>query len=154
MKKIAVVLVLGTALLATAPGFGQRGMMRGRGAMMGVSVVRHRFVMQQGVDPAYAAKRNPLKADAETIARGKKLYEQYCALCHGAAGHGDGEAGKNLVPPPSNVASAVHMPVATDGFLYWTIAEGGVPVKSAMPPFKDGLKADEIWTIITYLRSL
>jgi mono/diheme cytochrome c family protein len=154
MKTLILGLALSATLLASAPGFSQMGMMRGRGAMMGVSAVRHQFVMRQGLDPAYATRRNPLKANAGNVEAGKKLYGQYCALCHGANGRGDGEAGKALVPPPSNIANAVRMPVATDGFLYWTIAEGGTPVKSAMPPFKTALKEDEIWKVIIYLRTL
>lgn len=46
------------------------------------------------------------------------------------------------------------MPMATDGYLFWTIAEGGAPVGSAMPAFKQTLKEDDIWKIITYLRTL
>jgi mono/diheme cytochrome c family protein len=46
------------------------------------------------------------------------------------------------------------MPMATDGYLSWTIAEGGVPLQTAMPPFKSILKEDDIWKIIIYLRQL
>jgi mono/diheme cytochrome c family protein len=49
---------------------------------------------------------------------------------------------------------AAKMPIATDAYLYWTIAEGGVPVESAMPPFKAALGEGEIWDIIGYLRQL
>jgi mono/diheme cytochrome c family protein len=46
------------------------------------------------------------------------------------------------------------MPMASDGYLYWTIAEGGVSLKTAMPPFKGALKPDQIWQIILYLRQI
>ena len=46
------------------------------------------------------------------------------------------------------------MPIATDGYLYWTIAEGGTPLGTAMPPFKNVLKDAEIWKVISYLREL
>lgn len=46
------------------------------------------------------------------------------------------------------------MPMASDGYLLWTISEGGVPVGTAMPPFKGALKEDDIWAIITYVRGL
>jgi mono/diheme cytochrome c family protein len=46
------------------------------------------------------------------------------------------------------------MPMASDSYLFWTISEGGAPVGSAMPPFKQTLTDDEIWKIITYVRTL
>jgi mono/diheme cytochrome c family protein len=46
------------------------------------------------------------------------------------------------------------MPMASDGYLYWTIAEGGEPVGSAMPAFGDALSEDEIWQIVAYLRQM
>ena len=45
-------------------------------------------------------------------------------------------------------------PIATDGFYEWTISEGGVPLRSAMPPFKNVLKQEDVWKIVLYLRSL
>ena len=140
------------ALLLSASASGQMmGMMHG-GSMMGTSTVRHQFVMRNGVDPSYANKSNPLKHTPKNIEDGKRLYEQNCAICHGPTGLGDGQAGKGLTPPPSNIAAFGKTPMATDGYLYWTIAEGGVPLGTAMPPFKSNLKADEIWKIVIYLR--
>ncbi|MGA7595258.1 MAG: cytochrome c, partial [Gallionella sp.] len=134
------------ALLLSAPVSGQMmgqttGMMEG-GGMMGMSRVRHQYVMRNGVDPNYATKTNPLKHTTRYIGDGKRLYEQNCALCHGPTGSGDGEAGKNLSPPPANIAAFSKTRLATDGYLYWSIAEGGVPFATGMPPFKDSLKED------------
>lgn len=42
--------------------------------------------------------------------------------------------------------------MAGDEYLYWTIAEGGEPLNTAMPAFKRMLEQDEIWRIIVYLR--
>jgi mono/diheme cytochrome c family protein len=86
--------------------------------------------------------------------KGKALYQTNCATCHGASGVGDGVAGTNLNPRPADIARFSKMPMASDSYLYWTIAEGGAPVKSAMPPFKAQLEELEIWQIITYLRNL
>lgn len=121
---------------------------------MNMSMIRHHFVMRNGVDPEYASKVNPLERNAENIAAGKKLYEMNCALCHGVTGLGDGEAGKDLKPPPANIAMFIKMHDVPDGYLYWTIAEGGIPLQSAMPPFKDVMKEHEIWKTIIFLREL
>lgn len=121
---------------------------------MGMSTIRHQFVMRNGIDPKYASKVNPLADAAENFKAGQKLYEQNCSACHGPTGLGDGPAGRDLNPPPANIAAAAKMPMASDGYLYWTIAEGGVPVQTAMPPFKNTLKPDDIWKIAIFLRGL
>ena len=49
------------------------------------------------IDPATVMTPNPA-----LMARGKALYAQTCATCHGAEGKGDGAAGKGLNPKPRN----------------------------------------------------
>ena len=136
---LILITILGTFLLS----FEADSQMRGKGTM-NVSMIRHHFVMRNGVDPTYVSKVNPLERNAGNIAAGKKSYEKSCALCHGMTGLGDGEAGKELSPPPSNIAMFIRMHKVPDGYLYWTIAEGGVPFQTAMPPFKNIMKEDEI----------
>ena len=130
------------------------GMMRGQGMGMGGSRVRHRYFMQNGLGPEYAGKTNPLPATAENVSAGKALYGQYCTACHGVEGHGDGAAAASLVPPPSDLARMVKMPIASDDFLYWSIAEGGAQFNTAMPAMKGSLKEADIWKVILYLRNL
>lgn len=154
MKNHFTLITLWAAAFLAVPAYGQMmGMMRG-GGMMNMSMLRAQYVRQHGVDAAYASKRNPLKHSVGNIEDGKRLYEQNCALCHGATGLGDGEAGKSLNPPPANIAAIGRRPIASDGYVYWAIAEGGVPLGTAMPPFKGTLKEDEIWKIMVYLSAL
>jgi len=135
--------------LLSFPAFAQMGMMHD-----GMSQRRHQFVMTRGIDSHYTNKQNPLAGTANNIAAGKKFYDQNCAACHGKTGIGDGEAGRGLNPRPANIAGFSKMPMATDGYLFWTIAEGGVPIGTAMPPFKSALKDNDVWKIILYMRSL
>ena len=151
MKKILYGIVVSGSLFLPTYGYGQMGMMEGT---MNMSMVRHHFVMQNGVDPNYVSKVNPLERNAENIAAGTKLYEKSCALCHGMTGLGDGEGGKDLKPPPANIAMFIRMHNVPDGYLYWTIAEGGIPLQTAMPPFKAVMQKNEIWKIIIFLREL
>ncbi|HZE21492.1 MAG TPA: cytochrome c [Desulfobaccales bacterium] len=153
MKKFFTGLAVLGALLLAAQVYGQMGMM-GRGGMMGMSGIRHRYVMEHGINPKYASKINPLPMTAMTIKAGEGLYEQNCARCHGPTGLGNGPDGRTLNPPPSNLVALSRMPMATDGYLYWTIAEGGVPLGTAMPAYKGVLNENQIWEIITYLRTL
>lgn len=40
-----------------------------------------------------------------------------------------------------------------DEYLFWTISEGGAPVGSAMPAFKEMLTEEEIWKIVVAMRA-
>jgi mono/diheme cytochrome c family protein len=159
MKRLFAVTAVWGALLLAAPVSGQMGMrgqggMMGGGGMMGTSMVRHRYAMMNGIDPKYANLVNPLAATAENIAAGAKLYGPNCATCHGATGRGDGTLGQKLNPPPTDLAALSRMPIATDAYLDWSIADGGVPLGTAMPAFKGSLSQKQIWEIIIFLRTL
>lgn len=122
--------------------------------MSNVSFARHRYVMANGIDPAYAGARDPLPPTKENFAAGKRIFEQACAACHGSEGRGDGPAAKGLTPPPADLAAAMRMPMTSDAYLHWTISEGGAPVKSAMPPFKASIAGVDLWRLVLYLRTL
>ena len=130
------------------------GMMgRGMGGMAG-SMPRHRQAMMSGVPAPYDDLTNPLPRTRETLDRGAIVYAENCASCHGLTGLGDGEAGRDLSPPPGNLAWLSRMPmVRWDPFMYWAIAEGGVQFGTAMPAFKDTLSSDDIWAVIAYVQA-
>ncbi len=133
-----------------------KGMMRrhkGMGRHQG-NRIRHRVIMMgAGLPVAYREIANPLPASAENRKAGKALYTEQCVSCHGVSGKGDGLAGKELDPKPANIAFVMDKPIATDGFLFWAISDGGVDLKTAMPAFKDVLDEKERWQIIHYLRT-
>jgi mono/diheme cytochrome c family protein len=60
-----------------------------------------------------------LVVPAETLNHGQKLYNRYCASCHGYEGGGDGPAARNLTPKPRDFRAA--------DFLYTTTGEGNLP---------------------------
>ncbi|MYL24338.1 c-type cytochrome [Halomonas alkaliantarctica] len=101
---------------------------------------RHRHAMRLGIKAAYADKSSPLNRTPQVLETGGQLYMTHCASCHGESGRGDGPVANSLDTQPTNIAAFSRMPLASDAYLYWTLAEGGNPLDSAMPAFQDVLK--------------
>lgn len=81
---------------------------------------------------------------------GKVLYERHCAGCHGTAGDGLGSDIKDLIVPPVNFRSAKSR-IKTDMELYLSIKHG--VLFSPMHGWADRLSDQEIWDILSYIRS-
>jgi mono/diheme cytochrome c family protein len=130
------------------------GMMgRGMEGMAG-SMPRHQATMS-GVPAPYDGLTNPLPRTRETLDRGAIVYAENCASCHGPTGRGDGEAGRDLSPPPGNLAWLSQMPmVRWDPFMFWAVNEGGASFGTAMPAFKDTLSSEDIWAVIAYVQAV
>ena len=94
------------------------------------------------------AKKNPLPADAKTIAQGKKVADINCVSCHGAGGKGDGVAAAALSPRPADWTSA-KVQSESDGEIFWKISTG----RGAMPSWKH-LSENDRWALVRYIRSL
>jgi mono/diheme cytochrome c family protein len=92
-------------------------------------------------------------ADAE---QGKKLYEQFCATCHGQSGKGDGAAAAALNPKPRDHTDKEYMSKLSDDDMLKVIKNGGASVGKSplMPPWGASLKDDQIQDIIAYVRTL
>jgi cytochrome c oxidase cbb3-type subunit 3 len=86
--------------------------------------------------------RNPFAGEPKAITQGAVLFRQECVFCHGVAARG-GMRGPDLT-------AGTWSHGGSDADLAGTISTG-VP-GTAMPPNK--LTTDEIWQIVTYLRSL
>ena len=98
--------------------------------------------------PASAKKvKNPIKPTEASIQKGKGIYEQKCAACHGATGEGNGPAGAALTPKPANLRESLAEKM-TDGDFFWMISTGRGP----MPSFAKQLTKKERWEVINYIR--
>jgi mono/diheme cytochrome c family protein len=93
-------------------------------------------------------KKNPLPADAQTIAQGKKVADVNCVSCHGAKGKGDGAAAVALNPKPADWTSA-KVQAESDGEIFWKISTG----RGAMPAW-NFLPERDRWALVRYIRSL
>ncbi|MGE8188074.1 FTR1 family protein [Pseudomonas sp. NPDC086278] len=84
-------------------------------------------------------------------ARGAPLYAQQCSVCHGDAGAGDGPAGVDMTPPPSDLRDAARMGRLSLYALYNTL---GMGIEGTdMPAFADQLDDRQRWDLATYIAS-
>lgn len=118
-----------------------------------VRLLRHTTFVQYGVPKAYVGKQSTLPKTTETVAAGRKIYVDNCAVCHGPKGLGNGEAANSLSPSPALLAYMIRRPISVDEYLLWTISEGGAQFGSKMPAFKDTLSEDDIWRVVTFMRA-
>jgi mono/diheme cytochrome c family protein len=100
------------------------------------------------VPAEYAGKTNPYGIDA--AAQGAKEFQTNCEMCHGPQGHGDGPAGQSLEPRPKNLA--VLQKNVGDDYLFWRISEG--KPGTSMVAWKGTLDTDQIWQIVSFIRTL
>jgi mono/diheme cytochrome c family protein len=102
--------------------------------------------------PEAKALKNPIPRSPESEARGKYVFEIYCAVCHGK----DGMANLAALPVAKRMAESgapplplVGVPNYTDGFLFTKIRYG----KPLMPGYPQIPPTDR-WHVVNYLRTL
>ena len=90
---------------------------------------------------------NPVPADEKSVAKGAKLYEIYCAACHGKSGTGDGNVGAKLILRPFDLTTE-SLAAKPDGHIFGMMTFGG----AIMPPYANDLSATERWHVVNYVR--
>jgi len=103
----------------------------------------------------------PAEVSAEALNHGLKLFNRYCASCHGYDGGGAGPAARNLDPKPRDFraaqflylsagASAGDGDLPTDGDLKATIRNG---VTSRGMPAWGGLRDEDLDALVSYIKT-
>ena len=102
------------------------------------------FYLGRGILPAQdrASDTNPMANNRDALAAGRKLYDQTCQTCHGGEGRGDRG-------PSLSTGKFPHG--SDDGDIFRNIRNG--IAGSGMPAFSI-LTADQIWQVVSYIRSL
>lgn len=130
-----------------------------RGTRMGyeLSPEQMQAALLRGMGEKAQVVVEPYKALISTpaaIQRGKVLYIEKCALCHGENGDGQGVAGKALEPPPRNFISK------TEKWTYGTELKEvfkGISLGSpgtGMVGYKTTLSFEERWALVHYIATL
>ncbi len=93
-----------------------------------------------------------IPAQTPSLARGRAIYVAQCALCHGAAGHGDGPASAGLTPAPSRLASGALFRETSPLDFYRRVTVG--VAGTAMAGFETSLAASDRWAVALYASTL
>ena len=92
---------------------------------------------------------------AGDAAKGKEVYNNTCATCHGPTGKGDGVAAAALEPKPRDLSDAAYVSTLTDDHLLKVISQGGASVGMSplMPAWEGILKPEDITNVVAYIRA-
>ncbi len=88
-----------------------------------------------------ASLKNPFAGDRSAVISGKQIFLKNCAVCHGSDARG--KIGPNLTDKEWKYGSS-------DGEMFTTISFGR---PGGMPNWETQLGKDNIWKVITYLRT-
>ena len=102
------------------------------------------------VAPPIETVTNPMEGDADSINRGKALYDRNCTTCHGLSGNGQGPAAHGIGTYPRELYVWNNAPTSADGYLYWFITNG----RNEMPPWGLVLSENERWDLINYIKTM
>jgi mono/diheme cytochrome c family protein len=91
---------------------------------------------------------NPFQPTAENLARGQQVYMNYCAVCHGTSGAGDGPVIPKYPNPPNY--NSDKSKALSDGAMFHVITLG----RKDMPSHAAQVKAEDRWKAILYIRKL
>jgi mono/diheme cytochrome c family protein len=106
-----------------------------------------------GPGPEEAARagrelKNPFEQTEETLARGQQVYSNYCAVCHGGSGAGDGPMIPRYPNPPS--FKTEQSKSLAEGAMFHVITIG----RNNMPSHASQVSAEDRWKVIRYIRKL
>lgn len=113
------------------------------------------------VDPEIANRLvNPRTRTAESFNNGQRVYETFCAVCHGTAGGGNGPiSATNGQDPPGPFPG---IPALTDdfrrglsdGWIYGVVVNAQDMGKGLMPRYGDKVHGTDRWDVVNYVRQL
>jgi len=104
--------------------------------------------LAEHVPPGWRNLADPYPTTEAGLARGHKIYQEFCIGCHGPIGDGMGPAQPYIYPPPLNFTILKGREIS-GGILYYQIMNG--ITGTAMPYFKRELESQKIWEVGNYV---
>lgn len=108
-----------------------------------VEALRDRIRAVTGVSEEIFAEEPP------SASRGRALFADHCATCHGPAADGRGPSAEGLEPPPADFTDPDFMRAETPLDFYHVIAMGRR--NAAMPAWEEVLSRQDRWDLVSYL---
>ncbi|NJO82046.1 MAG: cytochrome c [Blastochloris sp.] len=116
-------------------------------------------ILRSAPEPVTQSRANPF--DAQLVAQGQIVYDQYCASCHGANLEGQPNWKRELpeggrpAPPHDETGHTWHH---ADALLFEIVERGPAAFTAPgyvyrMPAFGEVLSDDEIWAVLAYIKS-
>lgn len=143
--KTGMLLILLLALVAPVSAAGV-GHTHGNDHMAGMRAAKEKIPAEFRV-----MDRTPVTPSAASLAQGKNLFSQNCAVCHGPKGMGDGPAAASMATLPANFHDAHHSGFYNPGEKFWIISHG---LDTGMPAFAPHLTPQQRWDLVNYLLQL
>ncbi len=81
--------------------------------------------------------------------RGAFVFSNFCAVCHGGGGAGNGPVAQRGYPPPPSLL-ADHALKMKDGQLFHVLSYG----QNNMPSYASQLSREDRWNVILYVRTM
>jgi mono/diheme cytochrome c family protein len=103
---------------------------------------------------------NPRPRTAESLNRGQVVFETFCAVCHGAQGHGDGPISATNGQDPPGPFPGIPTLVddvrrgLSDGWIYGVVVNAQDLGKGLMPRYGDKVRGLDRWDVVNYVRQL
>jgi mono/diheme cytochrome c family protein len=94
---------------------------------------------------------NPTPATDLTLAQGREVFQQHCALCHSTDGHSQNQLGLAMYPPAMDLTSP-HVQAWKDQELFWII-QNGIRL-TGMPGWQDSISTTDTWKLARYIHAL
>src|SRR5262249_1054516 len=117
-----------------------------------VVVVTYAEVLRRYLIQSTGVREEIVPAERPSLARGRELFHENCAGCHGASGAGDGpDAARNGVTP-ANFTDLTFIRGETPRDAVNAVLLGRQ--KSGMPAWGEALSAQQVWDLVSYVWSI